>query len=408
MMRTGTGNASLFRQHLIDPETCIRCNTCESRCPTKAISHERNYVVDPTKCNYCMRCVRPCPTGAIDNWFFLERPYAVDEQLRWRELPKRLYLDDSVEVPDAFDEEATAILGEAHYAMDGPGHAPRSASKPRINDFTRSNPALATVTGNARITDEGSESDVRHIILEFGAVPFAYLEGQSVGVIPPGVDGDGKQHAMRLYSVSSARDGERPNTNNVALTVKRVIRRDETGREVRGVASNWLCDLKQGDAVEVVGPFGSTFLMPEDPDTELLMICTGTGVAPFRGFTHRRRRTFPNARGRLILIYGARSPEELPYFGPLQKYVQTELHRELVYSRIASEREYVQDRLRRRASEIAELLHKDSSYIYVCGLRGLEDGVEAALSDIARKHGMNWPQLRSELRRAGRFHIETY
>jgi sulfite reductase alpha subunit-like flavoprotein len=71
-------------------------------------------------------------------------------------------------------------------------------------------------------------------------------------------------------------------------------------------------------------------------------------------------------------------------------------------------REYVQDRLRRRASEIAELLRNDRSYIYVCGLRGLEDGVEAALSDIARKHAMDWFQLRSELRRAGRFHIETY
>jgi benzoyl-CoA 2,3-dioxygenase component A len=355
-----------------------------------------------------MRCVRPCPTGAIDNWFFLERPYAVEEQLRWRELPERLYLDDAIEVPDAFDEEATAIIREAHYAMDGPGHAPRSASKPRINDFTRANPALATVSGNARVTAEGSGSDVRHIILEFGAVRFAYLEGQSVGVIPPGVEGDGKHHAMRLYSVSSARDGERPNTNNMALTVKRIVRRDGTGREVRGVASNWLCDLKQGDVVEIVGPFGSTFLMPEDPDTELLMICTGTGVAPFRGFTHRRRRTFPDARGRLILIYGARSPEDLPYFGPLQKYVQTELHRELVYSRIASEREYVQDRLRQRAGEIAELLGNDRSYIYVCGLRGLEGGVEAALSDIARKHGMDWSQLRCELRRAGRLHIETY
>ena len=76
-MQTGTQQQTPFRQHLIDPETCIRCNTCESRCPTKAISHERNYVVDPERCNYCMRCVRPCPTGAVDHWFVVERPYSV-------------------------------------------------------------------------------------------------------------------------------------------------------------------------------------------------------------------------------------------------------------------------------------------------------------------------------------------
>jgi benzoyl-CoA 2,3-epoxidase subunit A len=87
-MQTGTEKQTPVRQHLIDPETCIRCNTCESRCPTKAISHERNYVVDPERCNYCMRCVRPCPTGAVDHWFIVARPYSVAEQLSWSELPK--------------------------------------------------------------------------------------------------------------------------------------------------------------------------------------------------------------------------------------------------------------------------------------------------------------------------------
>jgi benzoyl-CoA 2,3-epoxidase subunit A len=76
-MQTDTGQRTPFRQHLIDPETCIRCNTCESRCPTKAISHERNYVVDPERYNHCLRCVRPCPTGAVDHWFIVARPYSL-------------------------------------------------------------------------------------------------------------------------------------------------------------------------------------------------------------------------------------------------------------------------------------------------------------------------------------------
>ena len=56
---------TVIRQHLIDPEICIRCNTCEATCPVGAITHDdRNYVVDAGKCNLCMACVPPCPTGS--------------------------------------------------------------------------------------------------------------------------------------------------------------------------------------------------------------------------------------------------------------------------------------------------------------------------------------------------------
>ena len=61
--------AEVVRQHLIDPEICIRCNTCEESCPIDAITHDaRNYVVDPGKCENCNECIAPCPTGAIDSW----------------------------------------------------------------------------------------------------------------------------------------------------------------------------------------------------------------------------------------------------------------------------------------------------------------------------------------------------
>ena len=64
-----TEAAELIRQHLIDPEICIRCNTCEETCPIDAITHDtRNYVVLPDKCDNCGDCLAPCPTGAIDSW----------------------------------------------------------------------------------------------------------------------------------------------------------------------------------------------------------------------------------------------------------------------------------------------------------------------------------------------------
>ena len=68
---------ALIEQHLIDPEVCIRCNTCESICPQKAITHDaRNYVVSVDACNHCMDCIAPCPTGAIDHWRTVVRGHA--------------------------------------------------------------------------------------------------------------------------------------------------------------------------------------------------------------------------------------------------------------------------------------------------------------------------------------------
>ena len=72
-----------IKQHLIDPEICIRCNTCEETCPVDAITHDNNnYVVDVTKCNLCLDCISPCPTGSIDNWRVVSAAYSVDETTR--------------------------------------------------------------------------------------------------------------------------------------------------------------------------------------------------------------------------------------------------------------------------------------------------------------------------------------
>lgn len=399
---------TLLKQHLIDPEICIRCNTCEATCPVGAITHDsNNYVVDASICNFCMDCVSPCPTGSIDNWFVVNQPFSLDEQFGWMELPHKPV--ETAMTTDALDDEASALLDEAHIGAGGGVQAPLSAAKPRINLFNRTNPAHATITGNLRITGAKAESDVRHIILDFGAVAFPVLEGQSIGVVPPGFDEAGRAHAMRLYSIASPRDGERPNTNNLSLTVKRVVEPQQDGSVFKGVASNWLCDLKPGDRLEIIGPFGATFLMPDDQDADILMICTGTGAAPFRGFTERRRRTSPHARGKLHLYFGARTPEELPYFGPLQKLPTSLINQELVYSRLpGGEKEYVQDRMRAKAGDIAALLSRENLHIYMCGLRGLEIGVESALTEITQSYGLNWPAIKEIMRQTGRFHVETY
>lgn len=400
-----------LRQHLIDPEVCIRCNTCEETCPVDgAIEHnEDNYVVNADLCNYCMNCISPCPTGAIDSWRMVEQAYSLDDQYSWDELPDEIELVN-LETGEASEAEANDIIDLAH-AGSGSVPAPASASKPQINLWTREQPAVATVTGNYRITEEGTDSDIRHIVLDFGSQSFPVLEGQSIGIIPPGTDARGKPHIVRLYSVASARDGERPGYNNLALTVKRVLF-DDNGQQRQGVGSGYMCDLKKGDKVQVTGPFGSTFLMPDDPDANLLMICTGTGAAPFRGMTERRRRLGNNGGGKMMLFFGARSPSELPYFGPLQKLSAELLDQELVFSRMSKlnedDKEYVQDRMLKRADEVLSLLKSDQTHIYVCGLKGMEAGVETSFERICQDSSLNWGDLRAKLKSEGRYHIETY
>jgi benzoyl-CoA 2,3-epoxidase subunit A len=180
---------------------------------------------------------------------------------------------------------------------------------------------------------------------------------------------------------------------------------------VRGVASNYLCDLQKGDTVQVTGPYGANFLMPNHPGSNILMICTGTGSAPMRAMTEHRRRMFAKGRpmeGQLTLFFGARKPGELPYFGPLLKLPPQFIDMHLAFSRVPDQpRTYVQDLIRAAGSRVAELLQGDT-YVYICGLKGMEAGVIDALSDICASRGTDWRALHAKMIAEGRFHVETY
>lgn len=407
-----------LKQHLIDPEICIRCYTCEMTCPLEAIEHnDDNVVVDASKCNSCMDCIPVCPTGSIDEWRVVETPYSLESQYEWEELPEQgdVSMDQGAATDGTAADGATAdgatagkwdvdpiaaLLAEAHKGAGGKTQSPKSASKPTINLYNLSNAVEAVVQGNYRLTDELSDTDVRHIILDFQGKPFPVLEGQSVGVIAPGTDSDGKAHLPRLYSASSPRDGERAGYHNLSLTVK---------RDEGGLCSNYLCDLAKGDKVNLTGPFGGTFLMPTDPAARLLMICTGTGAAPMRAFTMARERTVGAHEGGMVMFFGARTPQSLPYFGPLKKLPKELLQTNLVFSRMPDQdKEYVQDRMRQECDVVAEMLKDSHTHIYICGLKEMEQGVEEAFASIAESMGQPWQALRDSMREEGRYHVETY
>ncbi|MGY8524774.1 benzoyl-CoA 2,3-epoxidase subunit BoxA [Paracidovorax citrulli] len=422
----------VLKQHLIDPEICIRCNTCEATCPVNAITHDaRNYVVDAQKCNLCMACISPCPTGSIDNWRMVPRAraYTVEEQFGWDVLPDELSreqlaggLGESVESPGTQSNGEAIAVAEAvmaevqpfNSARFGATQPPWSAAHCYTNLYgpkSQRSSIRATVTGNVRVTEVGREYDTHHIVLDFGAMPFPVLEGQSIGIVPPGLDGQGRPHHARQYSIASPRNGERPGYNNLSLTVKRVLE-DYQGNPVRGVASNYLCDLQVGDTVEVIGPFGASFLMPNHPRSNIVMICTGTGSAPMRAMTEWRRRLRKSGKfddGKLMLFFGARTPEELPYFGPLQNLPRDFIDINLAFSRVPGEpKRYVQDAMRERVADLAPLLADPDTYVYVCGLKAMEEGVVLALRDVAEQSGIAWEPLAAALKEQGRLHLETY
>jgi len=423
-------DVSAIRQHLIDPEICIRCNTCEATCPVDAITHDdRNYVVRADVCNGCMACISPCPTGSIDNWRVMPvtRAYSIAEQLTWDELPQELTPDQLAaagvaegSAPSGAAAESaaaamleSAITGEQVFdsAAYGATTPPWSAAHAYSNLYGPKQATSAAVVGNFNCTEAGFESQTHHVVLDFGSMPFPVLEGQSIGIVPPGIDANGRAHVARQYSIASARNGERPGYNNLSLTVKRVTQ-DHAGKPVNGVASNYICDLKVGDSVQVIGPFGTSFLMPNHPKSNILMICTGTGSAPMRAMTEWRRRLRKTGKfegGKLSLFFGARTQQELPYFGPLQSLPKDFIDINLAFSRTPGQpRRYVQDLMRERAMDVAELLKDPHTFIYVCGLKSMEEGVVLALRDIAEEAGMPWDTLGAALKREGRLHLETY
>ena len=184
-----------------------------------------------------------------------------------------------------------------------------------------------------------------------------------------------------------------------------------------------MCDLKVGDKVEVIGPFGASFLMPNHRRSHIVMICTGTGSAPMRAMTEWRRRLRQVPRGdavaaaaaqgfepgRLLLFFGARTREELPYFGPLQKLPRDFIDIHFAFSRTPGQpKRHVQDVMRERAADLVPLLDDPNAYFYVCGLKAMEDGVLQALRDIAEGAGLDWPEVAEQLRLQGRLHLETY
>ncbi|MFI5627046.1 cytochrome P450 [Nocardioides sp. NPDC051685] len=194
----------------------------------------------------------------------------------------------------------------------------------------------------------------------------------------------------RYYSISSS---SRMHPDSCSITVGALIDDARSGNGTfHGTCSNYLFDQEVGRVVHAfVRDTSSSFRLPEDPAVPVIMIASGTGLAPFRGFLQDRAeaRRAGAEFGPGVLLFGCRHPQsdEL-YQGELEQLAsEAGVQLACAYSRVPGlPRVYVQDRLREMGAHVLDLLDQNAA-IYVCGAAAVADGVRSTLID-----------LRSELR----------
>merc|ERR1719157_473652 len=173
------------------------------------------------------------------------------------------------------------------------------------NLFSPKAPHKATCKSNETISTKTKlvNWETTHTIIDHGG-KYPYLEGQSAGVVAPGPDKKGEKPAkIRLYSIASSAIGDDETSTMVSLCVKRVLEVSGKGwcdysnvepgvdaefpdaeKIYRGVCSTHICNMKAGDDVLLTRPTGAEMLLPADTSDNIIMLATGTGIAPFRSF----------------------------------------------------------------------------------------------------------------------------
>jgi ferredoxin--NADP+ reductase len=260
----------------------------------------------------------------------------------------------------------------------------------------------AVLTASARITPANTD-EVRHLVLHISDPAFRYVEGQSIGVVVPGPHAFGNKFHMRRYSVANARQAAAEEGLDIELLVRRCFYVDEvSGERYPGVASSFLCDMKPGDRVSITGPYRSPFKMPADDSANLVMIGTGTGIAPFRAFMQHIYRQRGGWRGKVRLFYGARTGMDMLYMNDenadIANYYDQATFR--AFSGVAprvhlGEDEGLARTLADNVNEVWDLLQEPNTHVFVAGLSKIAHALDRVM---AAKAGS--PERWQEMKRA--------
>ncbi|WP_087069223.1 phycobilisome linker polypeptide [Cyanobium sp. NIES-981] len=333
----------------------------------------------------------------------------------------------SVEVAGSLPEAPAPAQSPAQAA---PAPAPTAPSKPAavshaavpVNLYKPKDPFVGTVTENYSLLAEGAIGRVNHITFDLagGDPQLHYVEGQSIGIIPDGTDANGKPHKLRLYSIASTRHGDNMGGHTVSLCVRQ-LQYEKDGETINGVCSTFLCDIEPGAKVKITGPVGKEMLLPDDEEANVIMLATGTGIAPMRAYLRRmfepaeRETNGWTFRGKAWLIMGVPTTPNLLYDADFEHY-QSQFPDNFRYTKAISReqknakggRMYIQDRVLENAEEIFTMIEDPKTHVYMCGLRGMEPGIDEAMTAAAAAKGIDWSELRPQLKKADRWHVETY
>ena len=328
------------------------------------------------------------------------------------------------------EQTGTSTTPETSQNATSPGQESKPMTQAKVekkdipvNIYRPNAPFMAKVVSNEPLVQEGGIGICQHVKFDLSGGDLRYLEGQSIGVIPPGVDKNGKPQKLRLYSIGSTRHGDDLDDKTVSLCVRQLeYKHPETGETVYGVCSTYICDLKPGDEVKVTGPTGKEMLLPDDEDATIIMLATGTGIAPFRAFLwrmfkdgERHLNSDYQFKGLAWLVFGVPTTPNILYKAELEemqaKYPD---NFKLTYA-ISREQQnpdggrmYIQHRVAENAEKMWELMQSPKTHTYMCGLKGMEDGIDEALSAVAAKNGVDWKEFQRGMKKAGRWHVETY
>lgn len=259
-----------------------------------------------------------------------------------------------------------------------------------LNTYEPSNPVQASIRKSEIVTCSASPNFVRHIEFDLSGTEMEnrVIPGQALGVIPEGVDENGRPHTVRLYSTCSPTGGEDGKGKIYATTVKRVIDEHwDTHELFLGVCSNYLCNLQKGDKLSMTGPNGKRFLLPENTgDYNYIFLATGTGIAPFRGMIIDLMRA--GVKSDVVLTFGCPYRTDLLYrdlFEDLDKKYNNFHYLKSISRedpRPDGTKPYVQYSLIDHYDLMIPILSKDNTLIYICGLKGMEAGIYQILGQL--------------------------
>ncbi|HDL6658811.1 TPA: NADPH-dependent assimilatory sulfite reductase flavoprotein subunit [Yersinia enterocolitica] len=214
----------------------------------------------------------------------------------------------------------------------------------------------------------------------------------------------------RLYSIASS---QAETESEVHITVG-VVRYDIDGRPRTGGASGYLADRLEVDGdIRIFIEHNDNFRLPTNPETPVIMIGPGTGIAPFRAFMQQREAD--GATGKNWLLFGnPHFTEDFLYQVEWQRYVKDGLltRIDLAWSRDQADKIYVQDKLREQGAELWNWIQQ-GAHIYVCGdANRMAKDVEQVLLDVVALHGAmdaeQADEYLSELRLARRYQRDVY